>query len=369
MGMAHGPALPAGDSKEAGASGTPTASLVATAPGTGTRDVAAKPAGLARARGAAGSAVKPLTAATAGPKAADGDSTTTNKSDATASTDATAGTDATAQMPAAAALALAGAGALAESGAGIADAADASAPSTDDSTAPAAVGMAQDAGNTTGLPAPALVVAAGRGVGAAPGAVMDAREIAAPANAGTADKHSQGGIGGSLLADGSGNAGAGAALMNGAPATAIDANPTPTMKVAAGVETPEFAQGIAERVSWMVDSNLNGAKLQVNPPQLGPIEVRIAVQGDNAQIWMTSHSAVTREALEASSPKLREMLGAQGFGQVSVDISQRSFQERPSQAQPYDWAPSANRPAATAPVSAIAATIRRISNGAVDAYA
>ena len=43
---------------------------------------------------------------------------------------------------------------------------------------------------------------------------------------------------------------------------------------------------------------------------------------------MTSHSAVTRDALESSSPKLREMLGAQGFGQVSVDISQRSFQER-----------------------------------------
>jgi flagellar hook-length control protein FliK len=151
--------------------------------------------------------------------------------------------------------------------------------------------------------------------------------------------------------------------------TPTEVTPTPTLKVTAGVDTPEFGQGLADRVSWMVGSNLNGAKLQVNPPQLGPIEVRIAVQGDHAQVWLTSHSAVTRDALESSAPKLREMLGAQGFGQVSVDISQRSFQERSSQAQPYDWTPSASRGASTAPVPAAATSIPRISSGAVDAYA
>jgi flagellar hook-length control protein FliK len=118
----------------------------------------------------------------------------------------------------------------------------------------------------------------------------------------------------------------------------------------------------------MVDNNLNGAKLQVNPPQLGPIEVRIAVQGGHAQVWLTSHSAVTRDALQSSSPKLREMLGAQGFGQVSVDISQRSFQERSTYSQPYDRAPAASQ-GASAPVSAAATSIPRLSRGAVDAYA
>ena len=119
----------------------------------------------------------------------------------------------------------------------------------------------------------------------------------------------------------------------------------------------------------MVDNNLNGAKLQVNPPQLGPIEVRIAVQGSHAQVWLTSHSAVTRDALESSSPKLREMLGAQGFGQVSVDISQRSFQERSAQPQPYAWTPSASRSSSAAAVQSTASSQPRISSGAVDAYA
>ena len=135
------------------------------------------------------------------------------------------------------------------------------------------------------------------------------------------------------------------------------------------MDTPEFAQGLADRVSLMVGSNLTSAKLQVNPPQLGPIDVRISVQGDQAQISLTAHSAVTRDALESSSSKLREMLGAQGFGQVSVDISQRSFQERSTQAQPYDWTPSADRSASAAAVSSAATSTPRTPSGAVDAYA
>jgi hypothetical protein len=71
--------------------------------------------------------------------------------------------------------------------------------------------------------------------------------------------------------------------------------------------------------------------------------------------------------LESSSPKLREMLGAQGFGQVSVDISQRSFQERTAHSQPYEWTPAASR----SPTAALPSTgsSSRVAIGAVDAYA
>src|SRR5258708_9439543 len=119
----------------------------------------------------------------------------------------------------------------------------------------------------------------------------------------------------------------------------------------------------------MVDNNLNGAKLQVNPPQLGPIEVRIAVQGSHAQVWLASHSAVTRDALESSSSKLREMLGAQGFGQVSVDISHRSYQARSAYSQPYESMPSASRSPPAAAVQSTASSLAPISSGAVGAYA
>jgi flagellar hook-length control protein FliK len=151
--------------------------------------------------------------------------------------------------------------------------------------------------------------------------------------------------------------------------TPADAAPAPTLRIHASVDGSDFPQGLSDRVSWMVGNGINGARLQVNPPQLGPIELRISVQGDHAQVWMTTHSAVTRDALESSSPKLREMLGAQGFGQVSVDISQRSFQDRSTYTPRYERA-SADRSAVAAPaVSSITAATPRTSLSALDAYA
>jgi flagellar hook-length control protein FliK len=255
-------------------------------------------------------------------------------------------------------------GAVAPGDPGFAGASDSPSTPTVDLATPA-----KGAAGPNGPPVPARAISVARAA-----AAVSAKAAAAPAgttlaDASAADKRAPGGTGDALLSGMPGDAMAGAAQLSAGANGVTDATPTPTVKVSAGVDTPEFGQGLADRVSWMVDNNLNGAKLQVNPPQLGPIEVRIAVQGNHAQVWLTSHSAVTRDALESSSPKLREMLGAQGFGQVSVDISQRSFQERSAFSQPYQWTPSASPGSSTAAVQSTASSLPRLSSGAVDAYA
>jgi flagellar hook-length control protein FliK len=146
--------------------------------------------------------------------------------------------------------------------------------------------------------------------------------------------------------------------------------PTPTFTVHASVDSADFAQGLSDRVSWMVGNGVNSAKLQLNPAQLGPIELNIVVQGDHAQVSMITHSAVTRDALESSSPHLKDMLGAQGFGQVSVDISQRSFQDRSAYTPQYPRATTGDRGgAAASAVTASATTTSRSASGVLDAYA
>jgi flagellar hook-length control protein FliK len=196
-----------------------------------------------------------------------------------------------------------------------------------------------------------------------------AQAISASASAGAADKHSRGGGLNSSISGASNDGAAGAAqLMSSSASTSpSETSPAPTLNVSAGVDTAEFGQGVADRVSLMMDSNLTSAKLQVNPPALGPIEVRIALQAGHAQVWFTSHSAVTRDALESTAPKLREMLGAQGFAQVSVDISQRSFQERSPQSKGYRGA-SAIASESSAPVQTPSASAR-LASGLLDAYA
>ncbi len=135
------------------------------------------------------------------------------------------------------------------------------------------------------------------------------------------------------------------------------------------MDSPEFPQGVADRVSFAVDNNWTSTKLQVNPPQLGPIDLQIAVQGDHAQVMMSTHSAVTREALESSLPRLKEMLNSQGFTQVSVDISQRSFQDRAAPAPLYAQAPAGQSAASAASGPAAGVSSQRSSAGVLDAYA
>ena len=329
---------------------------VAAPPATQRRSGAVAPLPTAREAAAIAAADTGVNSATgaAGAAAAAAATTATNAatSPAAADTNAAAATAAstTAQTATAAASSAAATGVVA-----LASGAADSSSSTVEKATPAG-GVVLDAADSAG--------------GAAPRPQVAVAQAASPlATIGAADKHSHNGNGDSSSPGTSGGGAAGAVQLSANLTTVSDAAATPTLRVAAGVETPEFGQGVASHVSWMVDNNLNGAKLQVNPPQLGPIEVRIAVQGDHAQVWLISHSALTRDALESSSPKLREMLGAQGFAQVSVDISQRSFQERSTHSQPYEWTPSANRSPSTTAVQSTSSSIPRASNGAVDAYA
>jgi flagellar hook-length control protein FliK len=238
-----------------------------------------------------------------------------------------------------------------------------SAPSAD--TAPQGAAAAQDA--PAGAPAAALAQASAATSAAvtAASAGRIAQEVSSAAGAG-ADKRSHTNSPDLSLAGASNDGSAGATQLLTSN-TSTDGSPSPTFKVAAGVDTAGFGQGVADKVSVMMDGNLTSAKLQVNPPALGPIEVRIALQGGHAQVWLSSHSAVTRDALESSSPKLREMLGSQGFSQVSVDISHRSFQDRSPPSQAYEAMPSIK---GDAPVPAQAsASISRSAIGLLDAYA
>ena len=222
-------------------------------------------------------------------------------------------------------------------------------------------------GTTAGAPAAALAQASAATSAAVTAATAGriAQEVSSAAAAGAADKRSHTTSPDLSLsaASNDGSAGAAQLLTSNTP---TDGSPAPTFKIAAGVDTPGFGQGVADKVSVMMDGNLTSAKLQVNPPALGPIEVRIALQGGHAQVWLSSHSAVTRDALESSSPKLREMLGSQGFSQVSVDISHRSFQDRSPPSRAYEAMPSIE---GVAPVAPASTAISRSAIGLLDAYA
>lgn len=99
-----------------------------------------------------------------------------------------------------------------------------------------------------------------------------------------------------------------------------------------GIQSPLGQQGwdqeFGEQVAWMTRNSLHTAELRLNPRHLGPVEVRIQMNQDQAEIVFSSQHSVVREAIEAALPKLRETFMAQQIDLRDVNVSQQTFSEQ-----------------------------------------
>lgn len=108
----------------------------------------------------------------------------------------------------------------------------------------------------------------------------------------------------------------------------------PTLVLNTPLHKEQWAEGFGTRITWMVKNDMQGAELKINPPHLGPIQVRIQVSDDQANVSFVTQHGVVREAVEAALPKLREMLAENGLTLGSVDVSQQQGFERHMQEHP-----------------------------------
>lgn len=123
--------------------------------------------------------------------------------------------------------------------------------------------------------------------------------------------------------------------------------PTPSVNVDANLplHDPSFGERLSQHVVILVNEGVRSARLSVNPPELGPIEVRISVDKHEAVVHLASLHAGARDAIDAALPRLREMLEQSGLrlGEAGV------FAELPQYARDAQtYAPSDQLDPATA---------------------
>lgn len=96
-----------------------------------------------------------------------------------------------------------------------------------------------------------------------------------------------------------------------------------------------FDDGFGERITWMAGQRLDHARIQLNPEHAGPIDVRVQVDGEQVRAEFQSSHAEVRQAIEASLPRLREMLGQHGLQLAQADVGHRDAKgERGGDAAP-----------------------------------
>lgn len=98
----------------------------------------------------------------------------------------------------------------------------------------------------------------------------------------------------------------------------------------------DFNEAVKDKVMLMISQKLQQFDITLDPPELGNMQVRVNLQGEQAVVNFLVQSQQTKDALEQNMNKLREMLAEQGVdvGDANVDHqSQQSSDEENTAAE------------------------------------
>ena len=105
-------------------------------------------------------------------------------------------------------------------------------------------------------------------------------------------------------------------------AQAAQASQTKTLTISQPMTDPNWSKALGDQVLSMVSMKMDKATIQVNPPQLGPVEVTLKMNGnDQAQVIFTSAVPATREIIENNMPKLVSMMASSGIALADAQVS------------------------------------------------
>ncbi|MGY4526390.1 flagellar hook-length control protein FliK [Pseudomonas sp. TE21394] len=95
-----------------------------------------------------------------------------------------------------------------------------------------------------------------------------------------------------------------------------------------------WAEGLVNRVMYLSSQNLKSADIQLEPAELGRLDIRVNVATDQStQITFISGHAGVRDALDSQVHRLRELFTQQGLAQPDVNVADQSRGQQQQQAQ------------------------------------
>lgn len=106
-------------------------------------------------------------------------------------------------------------------------------------------------------------------------------------------------------------------------------------RLAAHPQSADFAPQLGTQIVVFVREGVQHARLQLNPADLGPVQVRIALDGSAATVQMAADSPLTRQALEQAMPVLAGSLREAGLTLAGGGVFEQQRQpQRPGEALP-----------------------------------
>ncbi|MGB7995728.1 MAG: flagellar hook-length control protein FliK [Photobacterium halotolerans] len=84
---------------------------------------------------------------------------------------------------------------------------------------------------------------------------------------------------------------------------------------------------LAERVQMLMSKNLKHVDIRLDPPELGRMQIKLAINNDQASVQFHVGNAQTRDLVEQAMPRLRELLQQQGIQLTQGSVQQDGNQQ------------------------------------------
>ncbi len=101
-----------------------------------------------------------------------------------------------------------------------------------------------------------------------------------------------------------------------------------TLSITSNIQNADWSQQMTQQVAYMVKGGFQQAEIKLNPANLGPMEIKLSMSDDNANINFVTQHVQVRDALDAALPRLKEMLEQQGLNLSDVNVSTQSEQQQ-----------------------------------------
>lgn len=107
-------------------------------------------------------------------------------------------------------------------------------------------------------------------------------------------------------------------------------SPEHQVTVSTPLHTEAWPQQFGEKIVWLAKNDQQSAQININPPQLGPVQITLNLSGDQATVAFSSPHAEVRQAIEASMPQLKEMFSAAGISLGNTNVGANLAQQNPN---------------------------------------
>ncbi len=151
-----------------------------------------------------------------------------------------------------------------------------------------------------------------------------------------------------------------------APAQTADAN---FANVAAQLGQGQSMNSLNERLQFMLLNGQNSAEIQLDPPELGSLQVRVTTRHEQTSVIFVAPNNAVRDALEQQLPRLRDTLEGAGLQLNDASVFAQTDDKPGTQPQSYADVEAADELIADELADSDGSASRaRVSMQLVDAY-